>query len=277
MGRGFGFHRALDTLGAVFGIAVAAVVVYVILGTEQAITASSFHWLVGIGTVPAVLAVLLLLFFVHERKVERGVPHNGGSALVEPAFDKRFKAFLLVMVLFTLGNSATAFVVLRADDIGLSPFYILLLLVLFNTAHAAFSYPAGRLSDRIGRKRVILAGWGIYGLTYLGFALAGSTWHMVLLFALYGVYYGMIESTTRAFVADVVSSKRRGTAYGLYHGAIGVSLLLASVLAGVLWQWVSPSAPFFFGAAMAVIAIVAFGLFVSETASTGFRQNNLLD
>jgi MFS family permease len=271
MGRGFGFHRAMDTLGAVLGIAVAAVVIYIILGSEQVITKESFHWLVIIGTVPAVLAVLLLIFFVREAKARRLVAERADTDL-KPALDGRFKAFLSVMVLFALGNSATAFVVLRADDIGFSPFYILLLLILFSLAHALFSYPAGRLSDRIGRKRVIVAGWGVYVLTYLGFALVESSWHMVSLFVLYGLYYGMIEGTTRALVADVVPSKRRGTAYGLYHGAVGLSLLLASVIAGALWQWVGPSAPFFFGAAVAAAATIAFILFIPETVGGGSKN-----
>ncbi|MEA1959033.1 MAG: MFS transporter [Chloroflexota bacterium] len=265
MGRGFGFHRALDTLGAVLGIAVAAGVVYVVLGSERAFTEAAFHWLVIIGIIPAVLSVLLLVFFVREAKVPQtpmgeavaGGRHGSGLG-------KRFKIFLAVMVIFTLGNPATAFVILRADGLGLSPFHILLLLVLFNLLHAAASYPAGRISDRLGRKRVIVAGWAVYSLAYLGFALAGAAWHIIALFALYGLYYGIVEGASRAFVADMVSKDRRGTAYGLFHGSIGISLLLASVIAGALWQWVGPSAPFFFGAAMAGLAMVGMAFFVKE-------------
>ena len=171
------------------------------------------------------------------------------------------------MVLFTLGNSADIFLVLRASDIGLSPLHILLMLIPLTLVYATTSYPFGRLSDRIGRKRVIIAGWGIYVLTYLGFALVSPTWHVtyvILLFGIYGVYYGAAEGVTRAFVADMVPKEKRGTAYGLYHGSIGLSLLLASVTAGVLWEAVDPAATFFFGAAMAGMAMVGFMLFIKE-------------
>jgi len=267
MGRGFGFHRAMDTFGAVGGIVIAAAVIYFTQGWEATLSLPSFQWLVIIGVIPAVLSVLVLIFFVHEARAPRP---RGGEADVAAAgrgFDRRFKIFLLIMALFTLGNSADIFLVLRASDIGLSPLHILLMLIPLNLVYAATSYPLGRLSDRLGRKRIIIAGWGIYAITYLGFALASPTWHVIyviLLFAVYGVYYGAAEGVTRAFVADMVPKERRGTAYGLYHGVIGVSLLLASVIAGVLWEAINPAATFFFGAAMAGAAIAGFMLFIRE-------------
>lgn len=266
MGRGFGFHRAMDTAGAVGGIAIAAAIIYLVQGWETRLSLPSFEWLVIIGIFPAVLAVLVLIFFVHEgrasgaKRVEAGVADGSG-------LDRRFKIFLVIMVIFTLGNSADIFLVLRASDIGLSPLHILLMLIPLNLVYTATAYPFGRLSDRIGRKRIIIAGWGIYALTYVGFALASPMWHVVhvvLLFALYGVYYGAAEGVTRAFIADMVPREKRGTAYGLYHGAIGLSLLLASVTAGILWEAIDPVATFLFGAAMAVVAMVGFVLFIKE-------------
>jgi MFS family permease len=179
-------------------------------------------------------------------------------------FDKRFKIFLGIIVLFTLGNSATAFIILRAQDLGFSVLYILLLLGLFNLVYASVSYPSGILSDKIGRRRVIVTGWAVYALTYLGFALASASWHVILLFALYGLYFGAAEGATRAFVADMVPEESRGTAYGLYHGAVGLALLPASVIAGVLWQAISPAATFYFGAAMAGTAMLGFALLIRE-------------
>jgi len=267
MGRGFGFHRALDTFGAVGGIAIAAAVIYLMQGWETTLALPSFRWLVIIGVIPAVLSVLVLVFFVHEARASRPRGKEIGAAAPVEGFDRRFKIFLAIMALFTLGNSADIFLVLRASDIGLSPLHILLMLIPLNLIYAATSYPFGRLSDRVGRKRVIIAGWGVYALTYLGFALVSPTWHVIyviLLFAFYGVYYGAAEGVTRAFVADIVPKERRGTAYGLYHGSIGVSLLLASVIAGVLWEAIDPAATFFFGAAMAGAAIAGFALLLRE-------------
>ncbi|GAI42160.1 unnamed protein product [marine sediment metagenome] len=130
------------------------------------------------------------------------------------------------------------------------------MLVLFNIAYAVTSLPAGMLSDRLGRRRVITLGWFIYALVYLGFAVASELWQVWLLFACYGIYYGIVEGVARAFVADLVPEERRGTAYGLYHGVVGLTLLPASLIAGWLWQAYSPAAPFYFGAGLAFIAML---------------------
>jgi MFS family permease len=265
MGRSFGFHRALDTLGAVVGIASAVAIVLFMQRGEALLYSDTFKMLVIIGTIPAVLSVLLLIFFVHERRTP--LPKREETVVAAAAgrgLDRRFKLFLGVIVLFTLGNSADAFLVLRAQDIGFSVLYILLLLALFNLVYASISYPSGVLSDRLGRKRLIVAGWSMYALTYLGFALAGAWWHVIFLFALYGVYFGLAEGATRAFVADIVPVERRGTAYGLYHGAVGFALLPASVIAGVLWQVIGPAATFYFGAAMSGAALVGFLFLIRE-------------
>lgn len=267
LGRSFGFHRALDTAGAITGIAIAALIVYLVQGWNVTLTLPGFRWLVIIGVVPAVLAVALLAFLVHERRAPQPGGVDTGTAPTEGGLDRRFKTFLGIMVLFTLGNSADIFLILRASNIGLSPVHILLMLIPLNVVYAATSYPFGRLSDRIGRKKIITGGWAVYGLAYLGFAVASPAWHVayvLLLFSFYGLYYGAAEGVTRAFVADMVPRAKRGTAYGLYHGAIGISTLLASVIAGVLWEVVSPAATFYFGAAMAAAALAGFVLFIKE-------------
>jgi MFS family permease len=264
MGRGFGFQKAMDTFGAMVGIAIAASVIYFLVGPDQPITRQTFNWLVIIGVIPAVLAVLLIAFFVKEKRASHAEREAACPAHPPKVLDRRFITFLTVMTLFNLGNSADAFLVLRANSLGISLFYIFILLVLFNLVYAAVAYPAGRLSDRVGRKKLIVAGWVIYVASYLGLALASEGWHIILIVIVYGLYSGIAEGVCKAFVADVVPPMRRGTAYGLYHGAVGFALLLASVVAGALWQWVSPSAPFFFGAAMAAVAMVGFTLFIRE-------------
>jgi MFS family permease len=139
-----------------------------------------------------------------------------------------------------------------------------MMLVLHNAAYALVSLPMGSLSDRIGRKRVIIIGWSIYALVYLGFALVTSVWQIWLLFAAYGLYYGTVEGVTRAFVADLVPAAKRGTAYGLYHGVVGLTLLPASILAGWLWDTVNPAAPFYLGAGLAFVAMLALLTFIKE-------------
>ncbi|MGB2884387.1 MAG: MFS transporter [Dehalococcoidia bacterium] len=272
MGKSFGFHRGMDTLGAVLGLSVAALVVYVVQQGGLELTRDAFQTIVLVGIVPAVLAVLVLLFFVRERGKGAGSESPTASFGGPPAeavnarkgFDLRFKLFLVVVVVFTLGNSSDAFLILRAQDLGFSVPQVLLLFVAFNLVYALVSLPAGLVSDRLGRKGVIVVGWSIYALAYLGLAVTSAAWQVWLLFALYGLYYGVAEGVSRAFVADLVSAERRGTAYGLYHTAVGLSLLPASLIAGWLWHLIGPEAPFFFGAVMAGVAALGFLLLVRE-------------
>jgi len=255
-GRGFGLHRAMDTTGAVLGLALAAMIIYLVQGGGLGLSLKTYQWLVLVGIVPAVLAVPVLLFFVHERKESSPNARQKLSPIGFAGFNTRFKLFLAIMVVFTLGNSSDFFVILRAQNLGSSVLYVTLMLVLFNITYAITSLPAGVLSDRLGRRRVIAVGWFIYAVVYLGFAVASSLWQVWLLFACYGVYYGIVEGVARAFVADLVPEEKRGTAYGLYHGVVGLTLLPASLIAGWLWQAYSPAAPFYFGAALAFLAMV---------------------
>ena len=266
-GKGFGIHRAMDTFGAVVGIISAVVVVLLCQGENWALSQATYQQLVLIGIIPAVLA-LFIFFFVREPK--KAMPTNAppttkGSGLLS-GFDKRFKIFLGIIFLFTLGNSSDAFLVLRAQNLGNPVLHILLMLVLFNFVYASVSTPAGILSDKIGRKRVILLGWLVYALVYLGLAFAspGASWQLWLLFGFYGVYYGLAEGVARALVADLVPVEKRGTAYGLFHGVVGITLLPASLIAGWLWQTVNPSAPFFFGAGLAFLSMIGLLVLIKD-------------
>jgi len=271
MGKSFGFHRAMDTMGAVLGLSLAALIVYLVERGGLELTWHAFRTLVIAGIGPAVLAVLMLLLFVREKK-RAAQPKSGdptaGQAICEgpskAASDGRFKLFLVIMVLFTLGNSSDAFLILRAQNLGFSVVGVLVLFVTFNLVYALAAMPAGMVSDKLGRKRVIVVGWAIYALSYLGLALASATWQLWLLFALYGLYYGISEGVCRAFVCDLVPVEKRGTAYGWYHTAVGISLLPASVIAGWLWHLMGPSATFYFGAAMAGAAMLGFLLLIRE-------------
>lgn len=266
-GKGFGIHRAMDTSGAVLGLVIAAVIIYLLQGRGLNLTLHTYQWLVLVGVIPAVLAVIILLAFVHDRKQTAAVASAASGAIsvkTAAGFDTRFKLFLLVMGVFTLGNSSDFFVILRAQDLGSSVLYITLMLVLFNVTYAVVAAPAGILSDRLGRRRVIALGWLIYAVVYLGFALSNSVWLIWVLFAGYGIYYGIVEGVAKAFVADLVPAERRGTAYGYYQGVVGLTLLPASVLAGWLWDTVSPATPFYLGAGLAFLAMLGLMTLVRE-------------
>jgi len=183
--------------------------------------------------------------------------------------NRPFIFFMLVVVLFTLGNSSDAFLILRAQSAGLSVPGVLGMMLSFNLVYALLSTPAGALSDRLGRMRLLRTGWLIYVMIYLGFALANAGWQTWLLMLMYGVYYALTEGVARAYLADLVPAHQRGTAYGILHAAIGITALPASVLAGIVWQGVGtwtgwgPSAPFYLGAGLACGALLLLGFMPS--------------
>ena len=260
-GLAFGLHRAGDTAGAAIGLLVALVVVWRLQGGDWALARSTFQTVVVLSIIPAVLAVVVLAVGARDVRVSSDDRCRAPS-LSLAGFDARFKGFLLIMLLFTLGNSSEAFLILRAKERGLSVLGVLGMLVVFNLVYTLVSGPAGALSDRVGRRRIIVGGWIAYGIIYLGFALADEAWHVVVLFVLYGIYYGMTEGTARALVADLVRPDQRGTAYGMFNAAVGLATFPASLIAGLLWQGIGgwqgwgPRAPFFFGSLVALVAVV---------------------
>jgi len=261
-GLAFGLHRAGDTAGAFLGIGIAALIIWLTQANDSLLSVSTFRMAVLVSIIPAVLAVIVLALGAKEVTV--GAKHASPLQLNLKNVDRRFKSFLLVIVLFTLGNSSDSFIVLRAQERGLSVLQTMFMLMTFTAVYTIFSGPLGALSDKIGRRRLIIGGWLAYGLVYLGFAFSRTGWHIWALFGLYGVYYAATEGTAKALVADLVPDAQRGTAYGLFNAAIGLTALPASVIAGLLWQglgaWAGfgASAPFFFGAGMALLAGVLF-------------------
>ncbi len=252
-GRAFGFNKAMDKVGAVVGLLCAAWILFAMESGQGTLTQSSYQLLVLLSVIPGLAAVVILAAGVREPVSSHVRPH-GISVLSWRSFDGRFKAFLGVVILFTLGNSSDAFLMLRAQTVGLSTTEIFLLVAAFNLIISLSSMPAGILSDLLGRWRLIIAGWIIYAIVYLGFGLATTAWQVCALYIFYGFYYGAFQGAASALVADLVPAERRGTAYGLFNGAIGVTVFPASLIAGLLWQWFSPAAPFFFGAALAGLA-----------------------
>lgn len=271
-GLAFGLHRAGDTAGAFLGLGVAALILWRTQTQTSLLTRATFQWVVLASIIPAVLAVLVLAAGAVEKSAQRGKdasqPDMAVNRLNFQSMERRFKAFLLVIVLFTLGNSSDSFILLRGQERGLSVLGVMGMALTFNLVYTLFAGPLGAWSDKVGRRRLILGGWFMYGLVYLGFAFARAGWQVWALFGLYGLYYAATEGVAKALVADLTPPTQRGTAYGWFNAVIGITALPASLLAGVLWQGVGAwsglgaSAPFYFGALMALLAGLLFWKYV---------------
>lgn len=256
-GLAFGFHRAMDTAGELLALLIAIGVVWMAQKGALALEASTFQTIVLISLLPAFLAVLSLAIGAKDVpvKTQRALPKFAFRSLGKP-----FMVFMVIVGIFTLGNSSDAFLVLRAQKAGLNVISILAMVATFSLIYALVSTPAGSLSDRIGRRRLIVGGWLVYALIYLGFAVAQEGWHVWALYGVYGLYYGMAYGTANALIADLVPENMRGTAYGTYNAVIGILAFPASFIAGLLWQGIGTwqgfgqSAPFLFGGVLALIA-----------------------
>jgi MFS family permease len=263
-GKAFGFHAAADNAGAVLGPLVAfALLRYANLSLR------GVFWLAAI---PGILAFIVLVIAVKD--VERA-PDSPTEVKAETPSDSstlggRFWAYLTVVLLFTLGNSTDAFLLLRANQLGVAVALAPILWALLNFIKAALGTWGGGLSDRLGRKPLIVTGWLVYAAVYFGFAQATAAWHAWALFAAYGLFYAMTEGTEKAFVADLVPRTRRGSAYGWYNLAIGLGALPASLIFGAIWDRSSPQAAFLFGASLALVA--AIGMTLVRPALTGNRS-----
>jgi len=247
-GRSFGFHRALDTLGAVVGPLIA------LLGIN--FLDNNYRLIFFLAFIPAGIGVLLLIFFVKEKKKEENVL----SALNFNwrSLDSSFKIFLLISFIFALGNSSDAFLILRAQNLGLSVTMVILVYVLFNSTYAIFSIPAGIISDKIGPKKVLLTGFLLFSAIYLFFGLTNVSFLLWLLFPFYGIYMALTEGVGKAYISNLVPEEKAGTAFGIYQTTIGLCTFFASFIAGLLWTYVGVSAPFVFGSVMAVVAALLF-------------------
>jgi MFS family permease len=260
-GFAFGLHRAADTAGAFLGILIAAFVVWKLQAAGQQLTDHTFRTIVLISIIPAFLAVLSLAFGAKDTTIRKV---REGPKISFKGLGKNFLIFMVIVGLFDLGNSSDAFLVLRAQERGMNILNILIMLAIFNLVYTLVSTPAGALSDRIGRRTLIVAGWIVYALIYLGFALAKNATQIWMLYVAYGLYYGMAYGTAKAMVTDLVPSDLLGTAHGTYNAVLGILDFPASLIAGLLWSgafgWkgFGPSAPFYFGATCAILAVILF-------------------
>ena len=265
-GLAFGFNRAADHMGAVVGPIVAFLLLSYIAVNSADPTAKEYQRVFLFASIPVVLGLFVIVFFVREETKAQTCEQENPIKFSLREYDGNFKRFLWVVALFTLSNSTDAFLLLRAEQAGIAPAMLPLLWMVLHISKVASSIAGGNLSDKIGRKKMIFAGWMVYAAVYIGFAFVGSVWQAWALFIIYGVYFGLTEGVEKALVADMVSEEKRGTAYGFYNLFYGITVLPASLLFGFLWSQVGVKTAF---GASAVISIIAAILFLKiNTDST---------
>jgi len=246
-GKAYGFHRSMDHTGALIGPLIATLLLTWFV--------TDIRTVFLLSAIPGGLAVILILLKVRESSPSG--KSKGDSDFLTKLPSGRLRTYLLILLIFTLGNSSDAFLLLSASQLGVTPARIPLLWTFFHLVKMVSTMPFGALSDRIGRRGVIVTGWGVYALAYIGFAFATTEMHIWLLFAFYGLFYGLTEGVEKAMLADIAEPGERGGAFGWYNCAIGIGALPASLIFGVIWQRIGPLAAFSFGAFLACLAAVS--------------------
>ncbi|HQU81528.1 MAG TPA: MFS transporter [Pyrinomonadaceae bacterium] len=257
-GIAFGFNRAADHLGAIFGPICATILLYFLASNPENPSAQDYRQVFLFASIPVVLGLFVIVFFVKEEKREKPELQKNITPikLSLKEFDGNFKRFLVVVALFTLSNSTDAFLLLRAEQTGIAPAVLPLLWMALHFSKVFFSLLGGELSDRFGRKTLIFSGWIVYALVYAGFAFVNSAWQAWVLFIIYGVYFGLTEGVEKALVADLVGEKKRGTAFGFYNLAFGITVFPASLLFGIFWTNLGATAAFLISASISICSAV---------------------
>lgn len=262
-GAAYGLRQSLDTIGAFLGPLIAFALL--------SFSAQNFRLIFWVALLPGVLAVALLTVGVREPRSQIRVKHNPLRWAALKQLNQQYWGLIGVALLFNLGNSSEAFLLLKAESVGIATPLIPLSLVVMNIAYSLSAYPIGLLSDRFGRMGLLISGFSLYALVYLGFGVAQVPWQMWGLLAFYGLHLGMSQGVLLAIVADTVPQTLRGTAFGLINLVTGVALLPASLLAGFLWQTVSPQAAFFAGSGFAIAAVIL--LLIQQSNSRVFPSS----
>lgn len=268
MGKAFGIHKALDMAGSALGIFISFLLL------KSAGENMAYKSLFAISIIPAILG-LLMFFFIKEKRTRCAVTNREPFWQNMKKLDGQLKLYLIVAFLFTLGNSSNAFLLLRAKSVGFDDTSVILLYFIFNLTASILSIPLGRLSDRIGRKKLLVAGYIVFSAVYLGFAFASSQTAIIAAFVLYGFYTAMITGVERAFIAEISPKELKGTMLGMHSTIVGVALLPASVIAGLLWDGFGAPAPFVFGSGMSLVAALIL-LFFMKSMRLSSESNNIL-
>lgn len=254
-GFAFGFNRAADHLGAVIGPLIAFTLLSIMAADSKHPTAGEYQQVFLFASVPVLFGLFVIFFFVKETPRAPDDPAEPVKLSLR-GFDANFKRLLVVIALFTLSNSTDAFLLLRAEQAGVAPPLLPLLWMVLHFSKVGFSLIGGDLSDRIGRKKLIFAGWIVYAAVYCAFGFVESAWQVWALFIIYGVYFGFTEGVEKALVADLVGEEKRGTAFGLYNLAYGITVFPASLLFGFLWNQFGSETAFLVSAGISVIAAI---------------------
>jgi MFS family permease len=244
----FGFHRAFDSLGAVFGPLVALVILYYL---KDDIRQTFF-----LAFIPACIAIVLLVFFVHEKKKNIAQKEHKFVKIDWKILSPKLKLFLLISFLFSAGNSSDAFLLLHAKDLGFTTTLVVLLYVFYNISQAAFATPLGQLADKIGARRVFAGGLLVFSLVYFFFGFTTNPQALWLLFPVYGVYIAATDGVSKAYMSEFISKEESGTYFGAYYTLAALGTFLASLVGGLLWSYLNPSATFYYGSIMALLAFI---------------------
>ena len=257
LGKAFGIHKALDMAGSAIGIFISFLLL------ENLDKTLAYKELFAISIIPALLG-LFMFIFIKEKRTHSTVPNREPFWQNMKKLDGQLKLYLLVAFLFTLGNSSNAFLLLRAKSVGFDDKNVILLYFVFNLTASILSIPLGRLSDRIGRKKLLVTGYIVFSTVYLGFAFASSQTTIIFAFILYGFYTAMITGVERAYIAEISPKDLKGTMLGLHSTIVGAALLPASLIAGFLWDGFGAPATFMFGAGMSLLAAFTLLLFMKN-------------
>ncbi len=261
-GRAFGFHQAMDHMGATLGPIIAALFLYFLPG--------EYRWLFLVAAIPGAMAVAVLALGLKPPSQPQQRENIRFQLSLKP-FHWRFKAFLAILVLFTMGCASDAFLLIRASEIGVASWQLPILWGMFCACKSIGNYSLGRLVDRFGAARFIISGWLLYGLIYLGFAGANQTWHVWALFIVYSLFYALTEPAEKTLVAEMSTPGTKGLAFGWFHFVLGIMILPANLLFGWLYDHYGPAAALVMSAGFAFVAVLLFSWLYWAGRSNGQR------